>query len=86
MPVGAVRVGAVLEQEDAVLAAVGGDLIHLEGDVAADVHQHAGARALALGLALEVRERHAQVLAVAIHEHRATARLEDRQRGGHEGV
>ena len=51
VPVGAVGVGAVLEQEDPVVATVGGDPLGVEGDVAADVDEDRGARLVALGLA-----------------------------------
>ncbi len=62
------RVRAVLDQEDPVLLAVGGDPLHVEGDVAPDVDQKRGLWLVLLGLRLEVGERHAQVLAVAVHE------------------
>ena len=80
------RVGAVLEQEDAVLAAVGGDPLALEGEVAADVDEHRRARAVTLRLGLEVLEGEAQVVAAAVDEHGAAARGQDGQRRGHEGV
>ena len=50
VPVGAVGVGAVLEQEDPVVAAVGGDPLGVEGDVAADVDEDRGPRLVPLGL------------------------------------
>ena len=71
-------VSAVLEQEDAMLPAVGRDSLHVKGDVASDVHQDAGPGPVSLGLLLEGGERHAEVLTVAVHEHRPAARLEDR--------
>ena len=86
VPAGAVGVGAVLEQEDAVLAAVVGDPLDVEGDVAADVDDHRGARPVLLGLALEVLEGHAEVVAVAVDEDRLAARVDDGERRRHEGV
>src|SRR3954453_22308776 len=56
VPPGAVCVRAILEQEDAVVAAVARNALALEREVAADVDEHRGARATALGLRLEVRE------------------------------
>ena len=44
VPLGAVGVGAVLEQEDPVVAAVLGDALGVEGDVAADVDEDRGLR------------------------------------------
>ena len=80
------RVGAVLDQEDPVLGAVGGDLLDLERDVAADVDEERRPRLVLLGGALEVGERHAQVVAVAVDELDLRARADRGQRRGHEGV
>ena len=85
-PAGAVRVGAILEQEDPVLAAVGGDPLDFEGDMTSDVDDHRGARPVLLGLALEVLEGHAEVVAVAVDEDRLTARVDDGERRCHEGI
>ena len=85
-PVGAVRVGAVLEQEDPVLAAVGGDAVGVEGEVAADVDEDRRLRLQALGLCLEVLEGHAEVGAVAVDELDLGAGLDRGERGRHEGV
>ena len=86
VPVGAVGVGAVLEQEDPVVAAIGGDPLRVEGDVAADVDQDRGPRLVLLGLALEVLERHAEVLAVAVDELDRGAGADRGQGRRHEGV
>jgi hypothetical protein len=79
-------VGAVLEQEDPVGAAIPGDPLRVEGDVAADVDEDRRPRPVALGAALEVLERHAEVLAVAIDELDLGTGGDRRQRRGHEGV
>ena len=79
-PLGAVGVGAVLEQEDPVVAAVGGDPLGVEGDVAADVDEDRGLGPVPLGLGLEVGERHAEVLAVAVDELDLGAGADRRQR------
>ena len=86
VPLGAVRVGAVLDQEDPLGGAQLRDLLHLEGDVAADVHEERGLGPVAAQLRLDVAQRGAQVVAVAVDEDRPPARREDRQRRGHEGV
>ena len=86
VPVGAVGVGAVLEQEDAVLAAEGGDPLGVEGDVAADVDEDGRARLVLVRLALEVLERHAEVVAVAVDELDLAPAFDRRQRRRHEGV
>ena len=85
-PGGAMRVRAVLQQEDALRPAQLGDALGVERDVSADVHQDRRARPVLHDPALEVLERHAEVLAVAVDELHAPARLQHRQRGGHEGV
>ncbi len=56
VPARAMRMRAVLDQEDPVLLAVGGDPLHLEGDVAADVHEERRLWLVPLGLGLEVGE------------------------------
>lgn len=86
VPVGAVGVGAVLEQEDPGLTAVGGDALGVEGDVTADVDEDRGPRLMALGLALEVLEGHAEVVATAVDELDLGPGPDRRQRRRHEGV
>ena len=78
--------GAVLEQEDPVRAAVGGDPLGVEGDVAADVDEDRRLRLVPLGLALEVLEGHAEVRAVAVDELDLGAGGDRRERRRHEGV
>ena len=86
VPLGAVRVGAVLDEEDALGGAQRRDLPDLEGKVAADVHEQRGLRPVSAQLGLEVVQRRAQVVAVAVDEDRPAARRQDGQRRGHEGV
>ena len=52
-----------------MVAAVAGDPLGLEREMAADVDEHRGPRPVALGLGLEVVEGHAEVVAVAVDEH-----------------
>ncbi len=80
------RVRAVLEQEDPVVSAVGGDLLGLERDVAADVDEERRLGLVLLGLALEVVERHAEVVAVAVDELHLGAGADRRKRRRHECV
>ena len=54
-------------------AAVRGDLLDVERDVAADVDEEDGMRPVLVHLALEVVERHAQVVPVAVDELDAAA-------------
>ena len=86
IPLGAMSVGAVLEQEDPVGTAVLGDSLRLEGDVAADMDEDRGLRPVLLSLRLKVVEGHAEVVAVAIDELDRGAGVDRRQRGRHEGV
>ncbi len=86
VPMRAVGVGAVLDQEDAVLAAVGRDALAVEGDVTADVDEPGGGRPVALGLLLEVLEGHAEVLAIAVDELHPRARVQRGERRGGERV
>ena len=79
-------VGAVLEQEDPVLAAQPGDLLALEREMAADVDQEAGARAVLLDLRRDVLGRRAQVLAIAVDEDGPAPGGDDGQRRRHERV
>jgi hypothetical protein len=81
-----VGVGAILEQEDPVLAAVLGDALGLEGDVAADVDEDRGLRPVLLCLRLEVVERHAEVVPVAVDELDSGTGIDRRQRRCHERV
>ena len=74
VPRGAVRVRAVLDQEDPFGRQQLGDLLDLERDVAADVDEERGPRPVACDLRLEVGERHAEVVAVAVDELDAGAR------------
>src|SRR3954454_8349152 len=83
---GAMRVGAVLEQEDSLGPAVLRDPLDVEGDVATDVDEDRGPRAVPLGFEPEVLERHAEVLAVAVDEYGLAAGMDDRERSRHEGV
>ena len=59
---------AILQQQDPLTAAVLGDPLHVERDVASDVHEEDGFRPVRARLALEVLERHAEIVAVAVHE------------------
>ena len=68
VPLGAVRVCAVLDQDDPLAPAELGDLVGLEGEVAADVDEEDRARLVLAHLALEIFERHAKVVAVAVDE------------------
>ena len=86
VPGGAVRVRAVLEQDDPLGAAQLGDPVDVEGDVTADMDDHRRRPARAVHLPLEVVERHAEVVAVAVDELDPGAGGEDRERRGHEGV
>ena len=86
VPAGPVRVCAVLDQEDAAVAAERRDLLDLEGQVSPDVHQEGRPRAVALGLGPEVGEGRAEILAVAVDELHPPARGQHRERGGHERV
>ena len=86
VPVGAVRVRAVLEQDDPLAPAELGDLIGLEREVAADVHEEDGARLVLAHFPLEVLERHAEVVAVAVDELDLRAGADRRERCRHEGV
>ncbi len=86
MPRRAVGVRAVLDQRDPLGTAVGGDLLDVERDVAADVHQENGMRLVLVDLALEVVERHAEVVPVAVDELDPAAGGLDRQWCGHERV
>src|SRR5207248_1073232 len=56
VPGRAVRVGAILDQDDARSPTEGGDSLRVEGDVTADVDEHHGVRLVPVGLALEVVE------------------------------
>ncbi len=78
--------GAVLEQEDPVLGAVGGDSLCLKREVTADVDEDRRAGPVTLSLGDEVVERQAQILAIAVDELDPRARVDRRQRGRHEGV
>src|SRR5436190_476190 len=80
------RAGAVLDEEDALGPAELGDALDVEGDVPADVHEDRGARPLAGHRLLEGLEGQAQVLAVAVDEGHARARVHRGQRRGHERV
>jgi hypothetical protein len=86
VPLGAVRVRAVLEQHDPLRAAKLRDALRVECEVAADVDEEDRLRAMDVHLALEVLERHAEVFAVAVDELDARARGDRGQRRGHEGV
>ena len=61
-------------------AAVRGDLLDVERDVAADVHEEDRVRLVLVRLALEVVERHAEVVPVAVDELDAPAGGLDRER------
>src|SRR5438477_540312 len=58
VPLGAVRVRAVLDQEHALRLAERGDLVDLEGEVAADMDDEGGARLVLVQLPLEILEGH----------------------------
>src|SRR3989442_864274 len=76
----------ILDQEDPLVSAAGGDLLHLEGQVTADVDQHHCSRTVLPYLALQVVEGHAQVIAVAIDENRSPTCTPNRKWNGHEGI
>src|SRR5205823_1832034 len=86
VPVGAVSVRAVLDQEDIVVGTPGGDAVRVEGDVPADVDEDNRARAVLLGLYDEVVERHAEVFAIAVDELDPRACRERGERRRHERV
>jgi len=81
-----VGVGAVLDQEDVLLAAKGGDPLHVESEVPPDVHQPCRPRPVLERLALEVFEGGAEVVSMAVHEYRPSPRREHGQGRGREGV
>jgi hypothetical protein len=85
-PAGAVRVRAVLDEEDPLGAAELRDRLDLEGDVPADVHDDGRPRPVARDLRLEVGERHAEIFAIAIDELHLGTRVQCGQRGRHERV
>ena len=86
VPVRAVGVRAVLDQEDALSSAELGDLLDLEGDVPADVDDERGAGTVPPRLLLEVGERHAEVVAVAVDELDVRSRSQGEERRRHERV
>ena len=86
VPLGAVRVGAVLEQEDSLAAAEVGDPLGIEREMAADVHEERSLGPVRVDLALEVFEGHAEVVAVAVDELHACARGDRCQGRCHEAV
>ena len=69
-----------------MLSAVGGDLLRLERDVAADVDEERRLGLVLLGLLLEVGERHAEVVAVAVDELHLGAGADRGERRRHERV
>ena len=79
-------VGAVLDQEDALVSTQLRDPLGVERDVTADVHEERGARSVLRDLALEVLERHAEVIAIAVDELHARPGADRGERRGHERV
>src|SRR3954463_14796485 len=86
MPVCPVRVGAILEEDDALGAAELGDPLDVERDVPADVDDPGRLGPVLVERALEVGERDAEVLAVAVGPHGLAAGRERGERRGHERV
>src|SRR5579875_2053519 len=68
VPLGAVRVRAILDQEDPKLGAERGDRFDVEGDVPADVDDEGRLRLAPGGLFFEVGKARAEVLTVAVDE------------------
>jgi len=81
-----VRVRAVLDQEDAVVAAVLSDPLGVEGDVAPMCTSHATRGLCCSAFRSKSSKRHAQVLAVAVHELDAPAGADHGERRGRERV
>ena len=79
-------VGAVLDQKDSLVCAIGRDPFGVKGHVRTDVNQERGGRPVALRLALEVLERHTKVLTVAVDKVDIGAGADRAQRRRHEGV
>ena len=86
VPIGAVGMGTVLEQEDPVVLTVGGDPLRIEGEMATDVHEDRRPRLQPLRLGLEILEGHAEVAAVAVDELDLGPRVDRGERSRHEGV
>src|SRR3954471_10816689 len=86
MPVCALRVSAILEEDDALGAAELGDPLDVEGDVPADVDDPGRLGTVLVDRALEVGEGDAEVLAVAVEPHGLAAGRERGERRRHERV
>ena len=86
VPDGAVRVRAVLDQDDAALAAERGDRLEVERDVPADVHEDHRRGVVLVDQPLELGERQAEVVAAAVDEDRRRAGAEHGERRRHERV
>ena len=86
VPLRAVGMGAVLEEDDPFAPAELRDLVGLEGQMAADVDEEDRARLVLAHLPLEIFERHAEVVAVAVDEFHVRPRVDRRKRRRHEGI